>query len=85
MLAQPSRDFARVLHNPLGTLGLSKGSRCGAGQGDLVQVFCRQLAQRSCHGHLYRDLVRKALIEISYRDLAKRSLREILPTDLLEI
>ena len=79
--------------NPLVTLGLSHRSRCGAVLMWMVkeilrrdldkEVFCRELAQRSCHEASYGDLVQREVIEILYRDLAKRSLTEILPTELL--
>ena len=79
--------------NPLGSLCVSDRSRCGAVlilvvkeilRRDLdKEVFCRELAQRSCHEASYGDLVQREVIEILYRDLNKRSLTKILPKEPL--
>ena len=71
--------------NPLGTLGVSDRSSCGAVLILLLkeilcrdlgkEVFYRELAQRSCHGDL---------VKILYKDLLQRSCTEILLRDFIE-
>ena len=73
-------------HNSLGTLRVSDRSCCGAVpilmvkqilRRDLDQeVFCRELAQRSCHGD--------PLLEILYRKLLWAPCTDILPRSLLQ-
>ena len=80
-------SFSDGSHNPVGTLGVSDRSRCGAVLILMVkEILYRELFWRSfCTERSYRDLANGPLIESLYKDrfkgLAKRPLIEILYRD----